>query len=92
MNPVFKQKRIHVAARVKQPLHDSLGSRGVFQNAGILPFVSPETNVRVNMGGKTTSCVMGLRERNANNEELRNALSGKGQGAMASLRIPLQAS
>ena len=34
-------KRIHVAARVKQHLHDSLGSRGVFQNASILAFVSP---------------------------------------------------
>ena len=34
-------KRIHVAARVRQPLHDSLGSRGVFRNASILPFVSP---------------------------------------------------
>eukprot|EP01044_Picomonas_judraskeda_P008306 COSAG03_NODE_940_length_5258_cov_1.998255_3_plen_201_part_00 len=27
-------KRVHVAARVKQHLHDSLGSRGVFQNVG----------------------------------------------------------
>ena len=34
-------KRIHVAARVKQHLHDSLGPRGVFQNASILAFVSP---------------------------------------------------
>ena len=34
-------KRIHVAARVKQHLHDSLGSRGQFQNASILAFVSP---------------------------------------------------
>ena len=33
-------KRIHVAARVKQHLHDSLGSRGDFQNACFLPFVS----------------------------------------------------
>ena len=34
-------KRIHVAARVRQPLHDSLGSPGNFQNASILAFVSP---------------------------------------------------
>ena len=34
-------KRIHVAARVTQHLHDSLGSRGDFQNACFLPFVSP---------------------------------------------------
>ena len=49
-------KRIHVAARVKQHLHDSLGSRGArvkqhlhdslrsrgqFQNASSLAFVSP---------------------------------------------------
>ena len=34
-------KRIHVAARVGQHLHDSLGSRGVFHNASFLAFVSP---------------------------------------------------
>ena len=34
-------KRIHVAAGVTRHLHDSLGSRGVFQNASILAFVSP---------------------------------------------------
>ena len=34
-------KRIHVAAGVTQPLHDSLGSRGNFQNASFLAFVSP---------------------------------------------------
>ena len=34
-------KRVHVAARVRQPLHDSLRSRGQFQNASILAFVSP---------------------------------------------------
>ena len=34
-------KQNHVAARVNQLLHDSLGSRGDFQNACFLPFVSP---------------------------------------------------
>eukprot|EP01046_Picozoa_sp_COSAG06_P023840 COSAG06_NODE_1912_length_8077_cov_102.258586_4_plen_70_part_00 len=33
-------KQNHVAARVNQLLHDSLGSRGDFQNACFLPFVS----------------------------------------------------
>ena len=34
-------KQNHVAARVNQSLRDSLWSRGNFQNASILPFVSP---------------------------------------------------
>ena len=34
-------KQNHVAARVKQHLHDSLGSPRFFQNASILAFVSP---------------------------------------------------
>ena len=34
-------KQNHVAARVTQLLHDSLRSRGDFQNACFLPFVSP---------------------------------------------------
>ena len=34
-------KQNHVAARVNQLLHDSLGSRGDFQNACFLRFVSP---------------------------------------------------
>ena len=33
-------KQNHVAARVNRLLHDSLGSRGDFQNACFLPFVS----------------------------------------------------
>ena len=36
-----------------------------------------ETNVRVNMGGKTTSCVTGLRERNAETEELMLGVVGE---------------
>ena len=38
---LFYLKQNHVAARVNRLLHDSLGSRGDFQNASILPFVSP---------------------------------------------------